>query len=328
MKRALLPVWLACAWAAAPAAAAAEAAARPSDYPNRPIRVVVPFTAGSATDVIARIVGPRLAERWHGQMVTDNRPGAGGVVAFGIVAGANPDGHTLLVTGSNFAGSAALYSKLPFDPVADFAGVSQFATTPLVLVVSPSLAVKSVKELIALARAKPGELNFGSTGIGSGTHYGAALFNLAADIRTVHVPYRGSPESLTDLMAGRVHYVLSPVLAATPLVRNGRLRALGVTTPYRAEALPDVPTIAEAGLPGFVYEGWYGMLAPGKTPRALVRWLSREVQLVLAMPDVQEKIASQGARAQSSTPEEFDRLVREEIETRRKVWRAAGVKPL
>ena len=162
---------------------------------------------------------------------------------------------------------------------------------------------------------KPGQLNFGSTGLGSGPHYGAALFNLAADITAVHVPYRGSPESLTDLMAGRVHYVLSPVLAASPLIKGGRLLALGVTTVQRAPALPDVPTIAEAGLAGFEYQGWYGLLAPGKTPRKIINLLSREIGRIVELPEIKERIASQGANAKRSTPEEFDKLVHEEIKT-------------
>jgi len=304
-------------------------AAQASDtaYPSRPIRVVVPFTPGSATDIIARIVTPKMAERWGRPVVIDNRPSAGGIVACTTVAEANPDGHTLMVTGSNFAGSAALYAgKLPYDSVKDFAGVTQFATTPLVLVVSPSLGVKSVKELIALAREKNGQLNFASTGLGSGPHYGAELFNLVAGIKAVHVPYRGSPETLTDLMAGRVHFILSPVLAASPLVKSGRVQALGVTTTYRAQALPDVPTIAEAGLPDFVYQGWYGMLAPGKTPRRIVKQLSAEVGKIIDLPETQERIASQGAKAMSSTPEAFDKIVHDEIVTRTKVWKAAGVK--
>jgi tripartite-type tricarboxylate transporter receptor subunit TctC len=232
-----------------------------------------------------------------------------------------------MVTGSNFAGSAALYAgKLPYDPVRDFTGITQFASTPLVLVVAPSLGVKSVKEFLVLAHEKKGQLNFGSTGLGSGPHYGAELFKLAAGIGAVHVPYRGSPESLTDLMAGRVHFILSPVLAAVPLVRSGRLLALGVTTTYRAQALPDVPTIAEAGLPGFEYQGWYGMLAPGKTPRKIVHLLSSEVGHVLDLPETRERIANQGAMARRSTPEAFDQLVRDEITTRTRVWKAAGVK--
>ena len=327
MKPFLLQALLGLAGLTAAAAAGAQATGKEPSFPTRPIRIVVPFTPGSATDIIARVVSPRMADRWSRPVVIDNRPSAGGIIAFGIVADAAPDGHTLLVTGSNFSGSAALYAgKLPFDPVKDFSGITQFATTPLVLVVGPGLGVKSVKELIALAHEKKGQLNFASTGLGSGPHYGAELFKLAAGIGAVHVPYRGSPETLTDVMSGRVHFVLSPVLAASPLVRSGRVVALGVTTPYRAQALPDVPTIAEAGLPGFVYQGWYGMLTPGKTPRKIVNLLSGEVGQILEMPEVRERIANQGAAALRSTPEAFDKLVRDEIVTRTKVWKAAGVK--
>ena len=303
----------------------ATQAAEPA-YPTKPIRMVIPFTPGSATDIIARIVNPKLVERFGRQVVTDNRPSAGGIVACSLVAEAAPDGHTLLVTGSNFAGSAALYSKLPFDAVKDFSGITQYASTPLVLVVSASLGVKTVKEFIALARDKPDQLNYGSTGLGSGPHYGAELFKMIAGIKAVHVPYRGSPESLTDLMAGRVQFILSPVLAASPLIKSGKVQALGVTTTYRAQALPDVPTIAEAGLPKFEYQGWYGMLAPSRTPRELVNLLAREIGAILAQPEIKDRIAAQGAVAKSSTPEAFDKLVHEEIATRRKVWQAAGVK--
>lgn len=327
MKPALLHTLLAIAAAGIAAADGAQAATSEPAFPSKPIRIVVPFTPGSATDIIARVVAPGLAERWGRPVVMENRPSAGGIVACTIVAEATPDGHTLLVTGSNFAGSAALYAgKLPYDPVRDFSGVTQFATTPLVLVVASSLGVKSVKELIALAGEKKGQLNFGSTGLGSGPHYGAELFNLAAGIRAVHVPYRGSPESLTDLMAGRVHFILSPVLAVSPLVKGGRLLALGVTTTYRAQALPDVPTIAEAGLTGFEYQGWYGMLAPGRTPRKIVNLLNADAGRVLDLTETRERIASQGAVAKRSTPESFDKLVRDEIVTRTRVWKAAGVK--
>jgi tripartite-type tricarboxylate transporter receptor subunit TctC len=327
MKPTLLQSLLVLAAAGVSAGVGAQPAATELAYPVRPVRIVVPFTPGSATDIIARIVTPKLAERWGRPVVIDNRPSAGGIVACTVVAEAAPDGHTLMVTGSNFAGSAALYAgKLPYDPVRDFTGITQFASTPLVLVVAPSLGVKSVKEFLVLAHEKKGQLNFGSTGLGSGPHYGAELFKLAAGIGAVHVPYRGSPESLTDLMAGRVHFILSPVLAAVPLVKSGRLLALGVTTTYRAQALPDVPTIAEAGLPGFEYQGWYGMLAPGKTPRKIVNLLSAEVGHVLDLPETRERIANQGAAAKRSTPEAFDQLVRDEITTRTRVWKAAGVK--
>lgn len=327
MKQTLIQTLIIVAAAGVCAGAGAQAASKEPAYPSKPIRMVVPFTPGSATDIIARIVGPKLADSLGQQVVVDNRPSAGGIVAFGIVAGATPDGHTLTTTGSNFSGSAALYAgKLPYDPVKDFSGISQLASTALVLVVAPALGAKSVKDLIALAKQKPGQLNFASTGLGSGPHYGAALFNLAADIKAVHVPYRGSPETLTDLMAGRVQYVLSPVLAASPLVKGGRVLALGVTTKQRAPAMPEVPTIAEAGLPGFEYQGWYGILAPGKTPRTIVRQLNKEVARILELADTKERIASQGAIAVSSTPEAFDKLVRDEIVTRTKVWKAAGVK--
>ena len=308
------------------AAAGAQAASVEGAFPNRPLRIVVAFTAGSATDILSRIVSPALTERWGRPVVIDNRPSAGGIVACTIVAEAAPDGHTLMVTGSNFSGSAALYAKLPYDPVRDFAGVTQYASTPLVLVVAPALGAKSVKELIALARDKPGQLNYGSTGPGSGPHYGAELFKLASGIHAVHVPYRGSPESLTDLMGGRVQFILSPVLAVVPLIRSGRLLALGVTTSYRAQALPDVPTVAEAGLTGFEYQGWYGMLAPGRTPRAIINLLAKEVGQILDRTDIRERIANQGAIAKASSPAAFDKLVHDEITTRRKVWRAAGVK--
>lgn len=294
-------------------------------FPVRPLRIVVPFTAGSATDVIARIVMPPLVERWGKQAVTDNRPSAGGIIACTIVAEAPPDGHTLMVTGSNFAGSAALYSKLPFDPVRDFSGITQLASTPLVLVVAPSLGTKTAQEFIALMKTKPGQFNFGSSGIGSRPHYGAALFNHVAGINAIHVPYRGSPEAMTDLMSGRLQYFLSPVLAATPLIRSGRIVALGVTTTYRAQALPEVPTLGDA-LPGFEYQGWYGVLAPSKTPRAVINLLARDFTQTLARAEIQQGIANQGAIAKSSNPQAFDKLVHEEIATRRKVWKAAGVK--
>jgi tripartite-type tricarboxylate transporter receptor subunit TctC len=327
MKRTLLQVLLPLATVAVSAGVPAEAASREPDAAAKPIRMIVPFTPGSATDIIARIIQPKLAESLGRPVVMDNRPSAGGIVAFKIVAEAAPDGHTLTTTGSNYAGSAALYAgKLPYDPVKDFAGITQIASTALVLVVGTGHGVKSVKELIALAKQKPGQINFGSTGLGSGPHYGAELFNLVAGIKAVHVPYRGSPESLTDLMAGRVHYILSPVLAASPLIRSGRLLALGVTTKERAPALPDVPTIAEAGLSNFEYQGWYGLLAPGKTPRKIINQLAAEIGRIVDMPDIKERIASQGALAKHSTPEEFDRLVHEEIKTRMKVWKAAGVK--
>lgn len=307
--------------------AGAQAANPPQNYPAKPIRIVVPFTPGSASDILARMIGPKLLESWGQQVVVDNRPSAGGTGAGGIVAGATPDGHTLMLTSSAFAGSAALYPKLPYDSVRDFSGVTQVASTPLVLVVAPALEVKSVKALIALALQKPGQLNFGSSGIGSGTHYAGELFKLAANINVVHVPYRGTPEALTDTISGRVQYYLSPTLPALPLIKSGRLLALAVTATQRAPLLPDVPTVAEAALAGFEYDGWFGILAPGKTPRKTINLISREAGRILELPDIRERIASQGATAKSSTPESLDQLVRDEIKTRSKVFKASGAKP-
>lgn len=296
-------------------------------YPTKPIRVLVPFSAGSATDILARLIGPKLHESWGQQVVVDNRPSAGGTVAGSIVASAAPDGYTLMLTSSAFAGSAALYDKLPYDTVRDFAGVTQIAGTPLIIVVTPALNLKSLKELIALAKAKPKQLNFASSGIGSGTHYGAELFNYTAGISGTHVPYKGVPEAMNDTISGRTQYFVAPTLAALPLIKTGRLQALAVTPAQRIAQLPDVPTIAEAALPGFAYDGWYGFVAPAKTPRTIIHKLNTEIVRILESADVREKLAVQGAVVRTSTPEAFEKLIRDEIVTRRKIFQAAGAKP-
>jgi tripartite-type tricarboxylate transporter receptor subunit TctC len=297
------------------------------NYPTKPIRIVVPFTPGSASDILARLIAPKMTDNWGQQVVVDNRPSAGGTVAGEIVARATPDGHTLMLTSSAFAGSAALYDKLPYDSVKDFSGVSQVAETGLVLVVAPSLGVKSAKELLALARAKPGSLTFASSGIGSGTHYASELFKMAAGINVVHVPFRGTPEGITDTMAGRVNYYLTPLLPVMPLIRSGRLLPLGVSTAGRQPLLPDVATLAESALPGFTYDGWFGVLVQSRTPRKTVQQLSKELARILDLADVKDRIATQGATAKSTTPEAFEKMVHAEIKTRFKVFKAAGVKP-
>ena len=295
-------------------------------YPSKPIRVVVPFSAGSATDILARMVGPKLFEAWGQQVVTDNRPSAGGTVAGGIVAGAAPDGYTLMLTSSAFAGSAALYDKLPYDTVKDFAGIMQIAGTPLIIVASPTLGVKTLKDFIALAKQKPKQFTFASSGIGSGTHYGGELFNLSAGILGTHVPYKGVPEALNDTISGRTHYFVAPTLPSIPLIKSGRLLALAVTPAQRIALLPDVPTVAEAAIPGFEYDGWYGIVAPAKTPRAVIAKLHQEVTRILESSEIKERIVGLGGVAKPSTPEAFEKLVRDEIVTRRKVFSAAGAK--
>ena len=288
--------------------------------------MVVPFTPGSATDVIARMIAPQLAERFGQQVVVDNRPSAGGTVAGGIVAGAPPDGHTLLLASSVFAGSAALYPKLPYDTLRDFTAVTQIGSTPMVIGTAPASGIKSVRELIALAQQKPGQVNFGSSGIGSGTHVGGELFKMTAGIDVIHVPYKGTPEALNDTIAGRIHFLVTSIVPAVPLVRGGRLVALAVTTRERAATLPDVPTVAEAALPGFNYDGWYGLIAPARTPPAIINVLSRTVGDILRSTEIAEKLAAQGAAAKPTTPAEFDRMVREEIVIRSKVLKATGAR--
>lgn len=289
--------------------------------------MIVAFTAGSETDYLARIVSQKLSEQWGQQVVVENRAGAGGVLAAGLVAAAPGDGYTLFTNSMAHAIAPALHAKLPFDALRDFAPVSQIAGVPNVLVVLPGQGPDSVKELIALARERPGQLTFGSAGIGSGMHITGEQFGLEAGIKVVHVAYKGGPEALTDLLGGRISYVFAPIGIALPLIKDKKLRALGVSPAKRAPALPDVPTIAEAGVPGFEFDTWYGIFAPGTTPRALVSQISADVARAVKQPDAQERFASRGAVPKPSTPEEFDRFVRSEMEKLAKVIKAAGVKP-
>jgi tripartite-type tricarboxylate transporter receptor subunit TctC len=320
-----MKVWIRVVGGLAAALLAAGAAAQA--YPAKPIRIVVPFSPGSQSDFLARVIGPRLAEAWGQQVVVDNRPSAGGTVAGGIVAGAAPDGHTLMLTSSAIAVSAALYDKLPYDTVKDFAGVTQVASTALVLVVAPALGPRSAAEFIALARQKPGQLSYGSAGIGSGTHFATEALKVVAGINVVHVPYKGVPEAMIDTMAGRNQFVLSPVVPALPLIRSGRLLALAVTTAQRTPTLPEVPTFAESALPGFEYDGWFGIFAPSRTPRLVIDKLAQEVTRILGLPDVKERILTQGATPRSSKPREFDAFLRGQIAERSKILKAAGSRP-
>jgi tripartite-type tricarboxylate transporter receptor subunit TctC len=295
-------------------------------FPVKPVRMIVAFTAGSETDYFARIVGQKLAEHWGQQVVVDNRPGAGGVLASALVAAAAGDGYTLFMQSMAHAITPAVYAKLPYDPRRDFAAISQIAGVPNVLVVAPTQGVKSVKELIALARQKPGQITYGSAGVGSGMHINGEQFRLVADIDVVHVPYKGGPEALTDLQGGRIQFVFSPIGIALPLVKDKRLIALAVSTAARAPALPEVPTVAEAALPGFDFDTWYGLFAPGTTPPPLVTRLSGDVAKIIALPEVRAQIAGRGAVPKPSTPEEFERFVRTDIEKLGRIVKAAGVK--
>lgn len=300
--------------------------AQQQKYPSKPIRVIVPFSAGSQTDILARMIGQKMFEHWGQQVVVDNRPGAGGRLASEMVLNANADGYNLLMQSASHAINATLYRKLPYDTVKDFAGVTQVASVPNVLVVAPSQNIKSVKDLIALAKAKPAQINFGSAGIGSGTHINGEQFKLAAGIDVTHIPYKGTPEALTDTATGRIHYFFSPLVPALPFIRDKRLIPLAVSTAKRSPVLPDVPTVAEAGLPGFEFDLWYGLLAPRKTPKAVVNQLSQEVARILELPDVKERMLRDGAVPKASTPEQFDAFIRAEVEKLGKVVKASGAK--
>ena len=324
--RALPGIAFACAVVMGIAFFAAPGVARAQQkFPTKPIRMIVPFTPGSATDLIARRVALKMTDNWGQQVVVDNRGGGGGTLGSQIVAQATPDGYTLLVHSIAFAMNAALYSNLPYDPQKDLAGVSQILISTSLLVAAPGLGVKSVKELIALAKEKPGQLNFASSGVGSGTHLNGEMFRFAAGINVVHVPYKGVPEPLVDTIAGRIHYFLSPLVPALPFLRDGRLLPLAVSTARRTPVLPDVPTIAET-LPGYEFQAWFGVFAPARTPRPIVEQVSREIARVVDLPDIKKQFLAQGEEGKGSTPEEFTGFVRAEIGKYRKVVKMAGIR--
>jgi tripartite-type tricarboxylate transporter receptor subunit TctC len=309
---------------AAPGAQSPDSAAT---FPSRPVRLVSGCTSGGPPDTIGRILAARLTELLGQQGIVDNRPGAGGTMGTKIVAEAAPDGHTLLVVSASYAVVPAIYTKLPFDPRKDLAGITGIYTAAYVVVVPASLGVKSVQELIALARSKPGQLNFGSAGIGSATHFAAELFKATAQIDIVHVPYKGIIEAVTDTMTGRVQLLMSaPSTLSTP-VKEGKLRALATTGRKRTLAYADTPTVAEAGLPGYFWESWGGMFAPARTPRPIVDKLNRAVLTTLKMPDVQSRYAALAVEAFPTTPAEFDKFVDSEITRIAGLARKAGIKP-
>jgi tripartite-type tricarboxylate transporter receptor subunit TctC len=308
------------------AAALFVCSAAHAQYPTKPVRMIVAFTAGSETDYLARIVSQKLAEQWGQQVVVENRAGAGGVLATSGVLAAPADGYTLLTHSMAHAISPAVHSKLPYD-VRDLAGVSQIAGVPNVLVVAPGQGFASVGELVAAAKQRPGQLTFGSAGVGSGMHINGEQFRLAADIQVAHVPYKGGPEALTDLLGGRISFVFSPIGLALPLVKEKKLSALGVSPSVRSLALPEVPTIAEAGVPGFEFDTWYGVFAAAAVPKPLIAKISQDIAKALALRDVQERFARRGAVPKPSTPDEFDNFVRTETAKLGKIIKAAGISP-
>ena len=296
-------------------------------YPVKPIRLVVPFPPGGATDILARAVAQKLTDAWGQSVIVDNRPGAGGNIGSELVAKAAPDGYTLeLGTVGTHAINASLYSKMPYDHVRDFAPVILVAGVPNVLVVNPGLPVNSVQELIAYAKANPGKLNFASSGSGTSIHLAGELFKVMAGVQMTHVPYKGSSPALQDLLGGQVQLMFDNLPPSLPHIKAGKLRALGVTSATRAPALPDVPTIAESGLPGFEASSWFGVLAPAGTPPAIIAKLNAEIAKWLDTPEAKEKMLTLGANAAGGTPEDFAKHIAAETAKWAKVVKESGAK--
>jgi tripartite-type tricarboxylate transporter receptor subunit TctC len=313
--------------AAAVALGATQAAAQTQPrFPTKPVRIVVGFSAGSATDITARMIGPKLSEMWGQPVIVENRAGAGSVIASQVVAKAAPDGYTLLLVSSAFAIGAVLNVPPPYDALKDFAGVANIGATAGLLAVSPSLGVKSVKELIAVARERPGKLFYGSAGVGSGIHMTAERFRMVAGIEAVHVPYKGQPEMLIDMVAGRIHFGFPSIGTAMVFLKDGRLLPLAMVTARRSPLLPNVPVMTEV-LPGFERDASHALIAPAGTPLAIRSQISRDVARVLELPDVKQQMYAMSFEALPSTPEEYDRILRGLLDTFSKVIKAAGIRP-
>ena len=296
-------------------------------YPTKPIRVIVPFAAGSTTDIIARAIADKMSQSMGQTLVIDNRGGASGTIGQQAVATAAPDGYTIMIHSSSHTVSPSTFAKLPFDTVADFVGVTPISTLPNALVISPSKNIKTLKELVDTAKAKPGTINFASAGQGSATHLNAEKFKMAAKIDATNIPFKGSGEAVTEVLSGRVDYYFSPIAPVIGQIKEGTLLALAVGSPKRAAALPNVPTTAEAGVPGSEFNFWIGMMAPAKTPRDVVNKLHDEVEKALASPEVKERFLKLGADAWTLKPEQFDAYIKDEIASNAKLVKAAGLTP-
>ncbi|MGH8639366.1 MAG: Bug family tripartite tricarboxylate transporter substrate binding protein [Burkholderiales bacterium] len=313
--------------AAAALVGASAVPAAAQTYPAKPVRLIIPFSAGGGTDIFARLIGRKLQDNMGQPFVADNRAGASGIIGCELVARAEPDGYTLLMgTTGTHTTNPAVYSKLPYDPLEDFEPISLIAESPFVLLVHPSLPVKSVKELIAFAKQRPGQLTYGSSGIGSSSHLGFELFNLMAGIKGVHVPYKGLAPAMTDTAAGQLMMTWNSITASAEFIKSKRVRALGIGSKKRSPLIPDVPTISEAGLPGYELGSWYGMFAPARTPQAIVRRLYEEIVKAIADPTLKEQFTALSADAVGSTPAQFRAVLRKDIAKWAKVAREANVK--
>jgi len=308
-------------------AAAAASAQTPPQYPVRAVRIIVPFPPGGGTDIISRTIAQKLNEAWAQPVIVDNRAGANGIIGTEMLAKAKPDGYTLGVVIANHAINPSLYANLPYDTLRDFAPITLMAQYPYILTVHPSLPAKSVREFIALAKARPGQLSYASSGNGSGPHLGMELLKSTAKIDVVHVPYKGASPANADLLAGQVQVMFNNFLAAMPFITSHRLRVLAVTTEQRSKAMPELPTIAESGLPGFDVKSYYAMIAPAGTPHAIVSKIQADVAAALRVPAVNTRLTAEGAEPVGSTPEQLGKLLKEEIQKWSRVVREAHVKP-
>ncbi len=296
-------------------------------YPERPIRIVVPFSAGGSADVFARAVGNKMSEAWGQQVVIDNRAGSGGVIGTEIAAAAPRDGYTLMMGNTaNMAINPALYRKLPFDVVRDFAPITLVAAAPYVMVVPTSLGVSNTREFLALARAKPGQMNYASLGSGSASHLTGELLQSMAGVKLVHVPYKTLGTVLTDLISGQVQLFFLGMVSAQSQIKGGRMRAIGVTGPKRSPAVPDLPTVAESGVPGYDVVAWYGLFAPTGTPRPIVLKVNAEVKRIVELPDLRDRLSAEGAEVNASTPEQFAAYLKTEMVKWAKVVQASGAR--
>ncbi len=300
--------------------------AQAQSYPNRPVRFVVPFAAGGSTDIVARTLGAKLSEVLGQSFIVDNRPGGGTVIGTETVARSPADGYTLLVVPAPFTINPGLLPKLPYDPLNDFTPITLINTTPLVVVVNPSVPARNIKELIALAKAKPGMLNYGSSGTGGSNHLAGELFQAMAGVKMVHVPYKGNAPALTDLVGGHVDLVFNGLTSAYPLIKSGKLRPLAMTSMRRSQVLPDMPTLDESGLKGFEAVAWNGLAGPAKTPQEAVDRLSNAVRKVLTNPEMRERLRSEGSDPVGSTPAEFAKYLRDEIAKWARVIKISGAK--
>jgi tripartite-type tricarboxylate transporter receptor subunit TctC len=310
---------------AALAFAILSAPAPAQDFPTKPVRFIVPNPPGGASDITARVLAEKLSQRWGQPVVVENKPGAGAIIGTDFVAKAPPDGYTILLVPSSHAFNVNLYKKLPYDSVKDFAALTQTAWTPLVLVVNPSLPVKSVKELIAYAKANPGKLTYASSGSGTSLHLAAEMFKDMAGVDIVHVPYKGSTAAHPDVLSGQVSMIVDTIPAVLPHIKSGKLRPLAVTGTKRSALMPDLPTMAEAGLPGYAASSWGGVLAPAGTPKATIDKLNAEMVAVLKLPEVQERLTGVGLEPASSTPAEFEAFIKAEIAKWSKIIKEAGI---